>query len=191
MRRAKRQYHFHSSTWIGLSVILLGIYLVLALPSVSNLWFLPSEGLRPPVRDTVRVMAQYGQIVCSSIGDGASTENAQWDRYQWLRRHATTEELVQLVQLTDGTVKGYAFMALHQRRYAHLFSLLMESINDTTTLWYGCHCLTGQEYTARDFMVREYLKYGYYDDTHTYHPSPEQKALLSKHIRIEQVDHTP
>ena len=69
------------------------------------------QGIRPEIRDTVKLIEQYGSVTSEAVGPAGKTPR-QWYRRKWLMKNATESELRKLIDYPNGVVKATAYEGL-------------------------------------------------------------------------------
>lgn len=99
----------------------------------------------------VRGIAFDNELVSNAVGI-AGEETSQWRRYLKLRDKATIEELRYLTNHENPVVRAYSFQALAYRTDKDIFPILIEHLNDTTTLNTFFGCIKSSEMTGDYFI---------------------------------------
>jgi hypothetical protein len=88
----------------------------------------------------IREMSVYPSVDCAAVVIGG-VRTEQYQRFLWLKKIATDQELVQLTNVENGNVKAYAFWALTDRNYANCKALFEQHLKDTTSFEYLLGCM--------------------------------------------------
>jgi hypothetical protein len=85
-------------------------------------------------------------------GYGCILPEEQWQSYLRLRAAATDAELIALLEYDNPVVIGYAFRALVDRNHPSVFDIVLERLNDTTTVRVYSACLL-MDMAVADYMI--------------------------------------
>ncbi|HMR43559.1 MAG TPA: hypothetical protein PKC40_06990 [Saprospiraceae bacterium] len=115
-------------------------------------WIFDWAGIRPEIRDTVKLVDKYGSITSGSVGIEARTPQ-EWYTRIWLMKNADEDELKTLLAYPKGAVKATAYEGLIKKPNAtSKFDLIYQALNDTTTfIHYQSGCV------GEPLLVGEYL----------------------------------
>jgi len=114
-------------------------------------WTFNWEEIRPEIRDTVKLIEDYGSVTSGVVGIDAKTPK-QWYRRRWLMKNASTEELKKLKSYPNGAVKTTAYEGLIRMSNSDKYELMIQALNDTTTFFnYQSGCVGFPK------MIGEYL----------------------------------
>jgi hypothetical protein len=182
MKNAERHKKSPKSGILILMVIALFTFIIVSNFLITDKsWYHPKMGLRDQVWDTVRVMAVDDQITCSYVGEDGRTP-IQWERYTWLAKNASIEELETLLKSDNANIRGMAFKILNIKKYDIAFQYMTPTLGDTSTWVYElCGCL-GESYLLRDYMIYTFLRYELVNESgQTIRPTQAQLNELSKY----------
>ena len=129
------------------------------------------QGIRPEIRDTVKLIEQYGSVTSKAVGPAGKTPR-QWYRRKWLMKNATESELRKLIDYPSGVVKATAYEGLIRKPDSDKYQLLNEALSDTTTFFYyefGCG--------GSLMMIGEYLVENVVPISDRLPPLPRGKAV--------------
>jgi len=115
-------------------------------------WKYDWSEIRPELKDTVLVLAYYGDITSSIVGPRA-IKPAQYDRRNWFMKKATDKELLNLIDYPSGCVKASAYEALFRRNRIDYNKLLFMAINDTTSFFNYQNGCVGEMMTISEYLV--------------------------------------
>lgn len=122
------------------TLAIVGSMLFLLSTYESN-WTFNWNEIRPEIRDTVKLIENYGSVTSSVVGINAKTPQ-QWHRRKWLMRNADEKELRLLIDYPDGVIKATAFEGLIRKPNSRKYELITQALNDTTTFFdYRSGCL--------------------------------------------------
>jgi hypothetical protein len=114
-------------------------------------WTFNWEKIRPEIRDTVKLIEDYGSVTIGVVGINAKTPQ-QWHRRRWLMKNASIEELTRLIDYPNGSVKTTAYEGLIRKSNSDKYELMYQALNDTTTFFnYQSGCVGFPK------MIGEYL----------------------------------
>ena len=80
--------------------------------------------------ELVEQIAKENIVAGGAVGI-AAVEPEQWIRYTALKTNTSEQELIELTDHPNKTVKCYAFNALMEKRSENIFDLLLKNITDT------------------------------------------------------------
>ncbi|WP_020527691.1 hypothetical protein [Flexithrix dorotheae] len=205
MRKKKRQkgtqskrkkYHvlFNQLSIFSTFILVILCWIFNSINTINSSWFLPKEGFRTEVWDTLRVMKYYDGITCSGVGDGAE-QPSQWDRYLWLNDYAEEDELLKMMDLEDGNLNGFAFKILMNRNFEGITQLLKDLPQYEGKMVYEeCGC-SGESYRLTDYMIGKLLWIRIYDENKKLiQPNSEQIEIISEFwgkARVEEALNSP
>jgi hypothetical protein len=103
--------------------------------------------------ELIKQISAENVVAGSAVGIGG-IEPAQWVRYLALKNKTTEQELIDLTNHPNSTVKCYAFDALIETKSKDIFNLVLTNISDTQKVrtFYGCIL---SALTVGDFFVNE------------------------------------
>lgn len=103
-------------------------------------WLFTWEGIRKEVKDSVQKFDKYGEICFDSTNQfGYRLQN--YFTHQWILKNATPNELFDLLDYPDGTVKAIAYEGLMYNPKVKKYPLFKRSLNDTLSFVFfnsGC-----------------------------------------------------
>ena len=83
-----------------------------------------TEKVKPEIEQLVQQLEKCNKLDYKHVGlDGHKT--VQYKNFIKLREKATTEELLSLLKHRNSVVKGYASMALADRKYSKLYEIII------------------------------------------------------------------
>ena len=114
-------------------------------------WAFNWEEIRLEIRDTVKLIEDYGCVTSGVIGINAKTPQ-QWHRRRWLMKNASIEDLRKLKSYPNGAVKITAYEGLIRKSNSDNYELMIQALNDSTTFFnYQSGCVGFPK------MIGEYL----------------------------------
>ena len=102
------------------------------------------EKISKEVTEIVKKIAEKNVINSSMVGV-AALKTAQYERFEQLVKIATTEELLEIMNHENPTVRGYTFWALAKRRYENLEEVYMAHAKDKEVVATSQGCLTFEQ----------------------------------------------
>ncbi|MBX2841249.1 MAG: hypothetical protein KTR26_05730 [Flammeovirgaceae bacterium] len=186
----RKKYHvlFNRFVFFSTCILVIFCWIFNSINTINPSWFLPKEGFRMEVWDTLRVMKRYDGITCDRIGDGAE-KPSQWDRYLWLNDNVTNEELFSMMDLDDGHLIGFGFIILLNREYKNITEVLRKPDQyDDKWITYFCGC-TGKFYTVQDFLIENFLRKRVVNAQNILiQPNTEQLKIIEKYWDNTRID---
>ena len=129
-------------------------------------WTFNWNGIRPEIKDTVKLIEEYGGVTGFVVGYHCETPQ-QFYRRIWFMHNANEFELLKLTDYPHGAVKSTAYEGLLRKKSGNSFQIMTKSLNDTTTFVdYTNGCL-GKTQMICEYLMEEVL---YLDDSP---PQPE------------------
>ena len=104
----------------------------------------------------VNKLINYGEITSRYIGEGGK-ESEQWRNYFDLRKFATEEELLVLVNHPNPLIRCFAFDVLYHEDHENCFDILKLNLNDTNTIYYQFGCMV-ETVQVNDYLIEKYSK---------------------------------
>lgn len=89
--------------------------------------------LSDSTRWVVQKMAKYNLITGSHISYGA-IPSEQWKNFEYLKKQASSEELMLLMEYPNSAVKGYTFLCLLERKELDIYPILKKHYYDTNVV---------------------------------------------------------
>ncbi|MDO1451954.1 hypothetical protein Q0590_37140 [Rhodocytophaga aerolata] len=160
-----------------LIAVLLSIWSIYYKPSLSYSW----TEMRPQMRDSVRIIEEYGAIPGEFVGIAATTPQ-QWYTREWLMNNAKENELIKLLEYPNGVVKATAYEALVKQSSLDKYSLLSQVLNDTITFVYYQSGCQGEMLMLGEYILKHVI---YLPSDKT--PSPQPGALMNLELAQVQV----
>ncbi len=95
--------------------------------------------IRPKIKHIANQIARHNVLTGSAVGY-VGTRPKQWDRYEKLKKEATNEELILLIEHKNAVVRCYSFDALAYRKGIDIFPILIKHLSDTAEVatFFGC-----------------------------------------------------
>jgi hypothetical protein len=110
--------------------------------------------------ELVKEIAKANIVAGGAVGY-AAVEPDQWVRYIALKTKTNEQDLIDLTNHSNKTVKCYAFTALIEKKGKVIFDLLLKNITDTgkVTTFYGCimESLTVGEFYMQNALAGEHI----------------------------------
>ncbi len=129
-------------------------------------WTYDWTGIRAEIKDTVKLIEDYGGVTGYIVGYNCVTPR-QFYRRIWFMHNANEFELLKLTDYPHGAVKSTAYEGLLRKKSCNSFQIMTKSLNDTTTfVEYSSGCL-GTTKMISEYLMEEVL---YLDDSP---PQPE------------------
>lgn len=97
-------------------------------------------------------IAKDNVLKSRSVGYGG-VRTTQWETFEKLKKHATDEQLVSLIDHKNAVVRCYSFQALAGRKRVDIFPILLKHINDTTKIETFRGCIVSSQ-TAGDYFLQ-------------------------------------
>ncbi len=131
------------------------LLLLLLFPYTTNVWSQTGNNnplLKPAVQALTDSMVAYNALNGSAVGYGGE-RTAQWERFERLKKIATTRELEQLTDHNNAVVRCYAFDALRMRRDYNIMPVLVKHLKDNDTVEWIAGCFFMEDPVAA-YMLR-------------------------------------
>jgi hypothetical protein len=103
------------------------------------------------VIDTVKEIANDNILMSAAVGI-AGIKPVQYERFEFLYKTATEDELLELMDYPNGVVRGYTVWALAKIKSDRLEEVIKNHISDTTTITSQSGCMLFS-YPVIDFMI--------------------------------------
>lgn len=105
----------------------------------------------PDLKKIVTVLENRNSVESSNIGVSGSPSN-QYASYEQLKMTATVEELTALTDHKNSAVRCYAFQALASKKADNVFTVLLNHLHDTSSVYTQTGCI-GMNYFTGDYFI--------------------------------------
>jgi hypothetical protein len=122
--------------------------------------------IRIKTKIIIGLIALENDVQCEAVGFGGM-KSQQWDRYIYLRNHASDKELIDLTNAKNAAVRCYAFNALVFRKNRSVQEILLKHLYDNEKVRTFCGCINTTE-TIGDY---------YYNVAPTEFEDPHNKRI--------------
>lgn len=128
----------------------------------------------PELKRIVDSIAKGNSVESSHIGE-AGSPSEQYAKYEQLKSIATIKQLTMLTDHQNSAVRCYAFQALATNKADNVFNVLLNHLNDTSSVYTLSGCVGGNSFTGDyfiDVVTPNYI------DTQLYKLSPNERQTL-------------
>lgn len=106
----------------------------------------------PKLKLIVTEIAIGNSVESSKFGEGGSPSK-QWEKYEQLKKSASTEQLIMLTDHKNEAVRCYAFRALTNKNSDKVYPILLNHLHDTSTVFTLTGGHRGREYVG-DYFIK-------------------------------------